>query len=158
MKTKNLFVLIGLIILTELVGILGSLTQTGSSEWFKNLVKPAINPPTWVFAPVWTTLYLLIALSIYFVYTNKKISTKTKKIIYFLFGLQLILNGIWTPLFFGLENMALALLDIIILSIAIIILEIYYYKYSKISFYLFLPYILWVLFATILNYRFLVLN
>lgn len=150
-------VLLILILLIESIGILGGLFFSTDSSWYANLNKPEFNPPSWVFGPVWTMLYLLIALSVFYVIYSE-IEASKKRLIYFLFVLQLFLNGIWTPIFFGLKNIFLALMVIILLFITIMYLQFLFFRYRKISFYLFLPYLLWVLFAMILNFSILYLN
>lgn len=139
------------------VGLLGSIFAGNFvSSWYSNLIKPSFNPPQWVFAPVWTVLYILIGLSFYALWTNnhpRKFKTLSR--VYFV---QLGLNGLWSLLFFGFQNPLLAFIDIILLWIFILIFIWKSYTLSKISAYLFIPYWLWVSFALILNLSIIVLN
>ncbi len=141
----------------ELIGITSSLVSGGVNEWFENLVKPVFNPPNWIFAPVWTILYLMIGISFFLVWKNKE-KIKLKKKAYWIFGIQLALNWFWSIAFFGMNNIGLALLIIILLLISIVLNILIFYRISKTSGYLLVPYLLWVSFATILNYSFLMLN
>lgn len=155
---KKPLVLIGLIIITQFAGIIGTLTIDSQMKWYNTIEKPFFTPPNWIFGPVWIVLYFLIALSIYYVYVKDKINIEKKKIMYLLFILQLILNAIWTPLFFGINEVLYALLDIVALLIVIFGLSFMFYKDSKVSFWLFIPYVLWTIFAFFLNISIYILN
>ena len=156
---KDYIVLISSIVICNLTGVVGALTtQTGLSIWYTELAKPFFNPPNWIFGPVWTILYILIGVSIYLVYKNHKIKNKIKNRIYVLFLIQLILNGIWTPVFFGMQEILLGFIIILLLDIFLFIIAYFYHKYNRISFYLWIPYILWVSFAMILNLSIYILN
>jgi translocator protein len=151
----NWFRLIVSILLAQLAGIIGSLfTEIGS--WYQDLIKPSFNPPNWIFGPVWTILYLLMGISLYLVWNSKK--SKERKIGLYFFFIQLILNSLWSILFFGLNNPLLAFIEIIILWFAILLTLIYFYRVRKAAGYLLIPYLLWVSFASILNYFILILN
>lgn len=125
--------------------------------WFATLNKPSFSPPNWIFAPVWTILYLMMGTSAYFVWVkglkNKKVKTALG---YFL--IQLFFNFLWSILFFGLHSALLALFDILLLWLAIAVTIIKFYKISKPASYLLIPYLLWVSFATILNFSIVILN
>jgi len=134
----------------------GYLTYSGISNWYAYLTPPPLTPPNWVFAPVWTTLYLMMGLSLYLFWDNRKKIDKGRGYLIFIFGL--IVNFSWSLLFFSVHSPLLALIDIIIL-IALIIANIMLFKpVSKTSAYLLIPYLLWVCFATYLNLGFLLLN
>lgn len=148
MKKINLKVLFFSFLAVIAVSVLGSSFTNADSDWY-NSVRPAITPPNWVFPVVWTTLYIMIALSIYFAFTNAKKSQK--KTLYFLFGANLIFNLLWSWLFFGLHLPILSMADIILMWITIISLIFYNYRISKLSSWLLVPYFLWVSFASILN-------
>jgi benzodiazapine receptor len=142
----------------------GQLTNT-TSEWFLNLTKPSIFPPTYLFGIVWTILYIMMGVSLYLIILkaieNSKKKSKKKqnyKLPFILFGSQLILNFFWTLIFFGLKNMVFALIEIIVLLGILIYMGIIFRKYSKWAFYLLIPYILWVSFATILTFSFILVN
>ncbi len=142
------------IIIPFLASIIGSLFTTSSvSTWYVELIKPSFNPPSWVFGPVWTTLYLLMGISLYLVWT-----TKFDRKAFTVFGIQLFLNALWSVLFFGLRNPLLAFIEIILLWIAIIATIILFYRINKKAAYLLIPYILWVSFAAILNLSLYLLN
>lgn len=154
---KNFFRLIISIIICQSAGIIGSFfTVSSVGGWYQTLNKPVFNPPGYVFGPVWITLYLLMGISLYLVW-NKK-GTSDIKIPLIIFFAQLFFNTIWSILFFGLQNPVLALIDIKILLILIIITIFSFYKVSKPAAFLMIPYVLWVSFATVLNYYIVVLN
>lgn len=125
------------------------------SVWYYNLTKPPLAPPDWIFPPVWSILYfsMLVALLLYLFKP-----TQNKKSDYIYFAVQLILNLLWTPAFFYLQNIVLALIVIILLDIFVILTIKSFYKVSKISGLILMPYLLWILFATYLNIGYLVLN
>ena len=125
-------------------------------DWYQTLIKPQFAPPDWVFAPAWAILYFTIALSLMF-FLKTGVS-KGKILPLSVFCVQLLLNFIWSPVFFGFKNIKLALIIIGILWIGILFTIISFHKYSKISAYLLIPYLLWVTFAVYLNYGFWVLN
>lgn len=135
-----------------LVGFAGSYV-TVVDGWYETLVKPAFNPPSWVFGPVWTVLYVIIGLSLYFVWMQKP-----KLNVYFVFAVQLVLNFLWSLLFFGRHTIFGAFVDIILLWLAILLNIIVFYRVSKLAGLLLAPYLLWVSFAAVLNYAFLTLN
>lgn len=125
------------------------------SVWYYNLTKPPLAPPDWIFPPVWSILYfsMLVALLLYLFKPSQN-----KKSGYIYFIAQLILNLLWTPAFFYLQNIVLALIVIILLDIFVILTIKSFYKVSKISGLILMPYLLWILFATYLNIGYLVLN
>ncbi len=151
----NYFKLITSIIICKLAGILGSIfTISSVSSWYITLNKPFFNPPSWVFGPVWALLYLLMGISLYIVWNNKKRTNKAITI----FGIQLILNLLWSILFFGIQSPLLAFIEIMFLWFAILLSIIYFYRISRTAAYLLVPYILWVSFAAILNFSIYILN
>ncbi len=140
------------------IGFLGSIATTPAiPTWYSTLNKPSFNPPNWIFAPVWTTLYVLMGISLYLIW-KKGFKNKENKMAIQVFLIQLGLNLIWSFLFFGFQNPLLAFFEIIILWGAILLTIIKFYKISKISAYLLLPYILWVSFASFLNLFIVILN
>jgi benzodiazapine receptor len=158
MKINNTFKLIIAVVVSELAGIIGSIfTISVIPNWYAGLVEPALNPPAWVFGPVWTTLYALMGIAAFLVWKagweRKEVRMALK-----VFGLQLFLNAIWSIIFFGLHNPGWALVDIVALWLSIIWTIAVFYKISKPAAYLFLPYILWVSFALYLNYSIWILN
>ncbi|VVB70075.1 TspO/MBR family protein [uncultured archaeon] len=150
MKIK-LFKLIAYILIPLLVGGLGSFfTISSIPTWYVFLNKPVFSPPNWIFAPVWTVLYVLMGVSAYFA---SEMKAKIKN-----YWIQLVLNALWTPIFFGLHSPALGLIVILALWWFILRTIKDFYKTNKTSAYLLIPYLLWVSFATILNFAILILN
>ncbi|MGV8171113.1 MAG: TspO/MBR family protein [Candidatus Woesearchaeota archaeon] len=146
--------LLGCILLSMAAGLIGMIfTKTGPDSWYAQLIKPSFNPPGWIFGPVWTTLYILMGIAFYLVLKYK--DNRKAKI---LFISQLILNTLWTIIFFGMHNPLLAFIEIIILWVLILLTIIEFYKKSKIAAYLLIPYILWVSFASILTLAIHLLN
>lgn len=158
MKLNTIFKLIIAVLVSESAGIVGSLFTTQSiSTWYTTLAKPALNPPAWVFAPVWTTLYFLMGIAAFLVW-QKGLKKKEVKTALLIFLGQLILNGLWTIIFFGLHRTFFALIDIILLWCAILASIITFSKLSRPAAYLLVPYLLWVTFATYLNAALWILN
>ena len=124
--------------------------------WYDNLIKPALNPPSEIFSPVWIILYgtILVSLILYTI----KISRHKKLRGYIYFITQMLLNLAWSPAFFYLKNIGLALGIVILLDILVIMTIIQFYKVSKLSGITLIPYLIWILFATYLNIGFFVLN
>lgn len=142
--------LISAIVICFLAGIIGSLYTTNSiSTWYVTINKPSFNPPNWLFAPAWTTLYILMGISLYIVWQQQ---SKTKNKAYLLFYSQLVLNALWSIIFFGYHNLLLAFIEIIILWIVILWTIIEFHRISKTAAYLLIPYLGWVTFASILTY------
>ncbi len=155
-KIKKIHLLIFAILLCEGVGILGSIfTFQSIPNWYQYLNKPSFSPPNYVFGPVWTTLYALMGTSLYIVWMSKN---KTKDVALKFFYLQLFLNFIWTPIFFGLKNPGFGLIVIISMWISIVVTIVKFQKISKPASYLLYPYLLWVSFASVLNYYIWILN
>lgn len=126
-----------------------------TSVWYYNLIKPPFSPPDWIFPPVWSILYFIIFTAL-LLYIFK--SAKNKKTGYAYFFLQLILNFLWTPSFFYLKNILLSVIIIILLDVCVILTIKSFYRISKISGLILIPYLIWILFATYLNIGYLVLN
>ncbi len=158
MKLNPFFKLIIAIIVPELAGGLGTLfTFSAIPTWYVTLVKPALNPPSWIFGPVWTALYLLMGIAAFFVW-NKGSNRKDVQKALGVFLFQIVLNAVWSIIFFGLHSPFWAFVDIIAMWLAIVCTMILFYKISKPGMWLLVPYILWVSFAAYLNYSILVLN
>lgn len=164
MNTKKFLQLIGFIVLAQTAGIIGSVfTSPNIPTWYATLVKPALNPPSWIFGPVWTTLFVLMGIAAFLVFSACKkelpMSEKIKiRIAMGLFVFQLVLNTLWSILFFGMQNPAAAFGEIILLWLAIVATIVAFYRVSKPAAYLLLPYIAWVSFAAYLNYSIWMLN
>lgn len=134
------------------VGYFSSLVTKSSLEtWFPMLVKPSFNPPNWVFAPVWTMLYIMMGIAAGLVWNRIDFEKETVRKALIFFAIQLALNALWSCLFFGLKNPLLALIEIVILWLMIYETYIKFAKIDKIAGYLFIPYLAWVSFATVLN-------
>ena len=158
MKLPSFFKLIIAIVICELAGIVGAIFTTEAiPTWYATLIKPALNPPSWVFGPVWTTLYALMGIAAFFVWKHGWERKDVRKALS-LFGIQLILNAVWSIVFFGLHSPFWALVNIAALWLAIVWTMILFYKISKPAMWLLVPYILWVSFAAYLNYSIWVLN
>jgi translocator protein len=142
----------------ETVGITsGLLSRSGMDVWFKTLDKPSFNPPAYLFGPVWTTLYLLMGISLWIVWKSGASESKKRGAIY-VFAVQLFINFWWSILFFKFHSIGYALLNIVLLDIAILITIFYFARISRLAGWLLVPYILWVYFATVLNYNFFTIN
>jgi tryptophan-rich sensory protein len=133
---------------------IGSWFQPG--EWYAGLVKPALTPPAWIFGPVWTLLYAMMAIAAWLVWRRYGWTNAIGPLSLFL-G-QLALNALWSYLFFGLQRPGLALLDIIALWLAILATLMAFWRSHPPAGLLLLPYLLWVSFATYLNFQFWLLN
>ena len=126
-----------------------------NSSWYLNLTKPSLSPPNWIFAPIWTFLYILIFSSLA-LYIQSEFAEK--KWGYIFFVTQTLLNILWTPVFFGMKNLLLGLIVIILLDIFVFLTILQFFKVSKIAGIILIPYFLWILFATYLNFGYLILN
>jgi translocator protein len=157
-RTKlNIWKLIVSIVICQLAGLVGSFfTFPAVSTWYLTLNKPSFNPPSWLFGPVWTFLFLLMGISIYLIWTKGPSLNNSKAFEFFI--IQLVLNILWSVLFFGLHSPLAAFIEIILLWIAILLTIIYSFKVSKSVSYLLIPYILWVTFASVLNLSIYLLN
>lgn len=157
MKLRDFLKLAIAVGVSESVGVLGSVfTVPAISGWYETLQKPAFGPPNWIFGPVWTALYFLMGVAAFGVWRSSR--RKKAKAALAVFCLQLILNAAWSFIFFGLKNPFWAFVDIIALWLAIIWTIVMFYRVSKPTALLLLPYILWVSFAAYLNYTIWILN
>ncbi|ETZ20324.1 TspO/MBR family protein [Pedobacter sp. V48] len=140
------------------MGAIGAwFTSQYVKTWYVTLNKPSFNPPNWVFAPVWTTLFILMGIAAYLVWLKREqVQYFTRTVAIYL--IQLVLNVMWSFLFFYAHEIGLALFEIIALLLVIIINAMVFYKIDKTAGLLFIPYILWVGFATILTYSIFSLN
>jgi len=155
---KNLFRLVASIILCLLAGFIGSLFTTPAIPgWYATLNKPPFTPPSAVFAPVWTALYLFMGISLFLVWRADKDILRRKTALT-VFALQLALNTFWSVLFFGLRSPLAGLIDIACLWAAIVLTIVLFFRISKTAAWLLVPYLLWVSFATLLNASILARN
>ncbi len=152
---KNKFVSLFLFLITTFsASFIGGITTFKFKEpWYSTLVKPSFNPPDWVFGPVWTILYILMAIAIW----NVWIKSKNINLVY-LYFIHLFFNTTWSVVFFGFNQIELALINLIVLILFIVILFLKYKVISKLSAYLMIPYFLWCCFAFLLNLNLMMLN
>lgn len=149
--------LILFIIICEAVGIAGSFfTVKAIPTWYEKLRQPSFRPPNWLFGPVWTLLYALMGISAYLVYQNRQLPLAKVGLIFFL--IQLALNAIWTPLFFGAKKLDWAFFEIAFMWVFIVLSVVYFFVIVPLAGWLMLPYIVWVSFASLLNYSIWQLN
>ena len=125
------------------------------STWYESLIKPLFAPPDWIFAPAWAVLYLTI-LAAFAIFLVTKNENKKSGYIYFVF--QLLLNVVWSPVFFGLQNIGFAFFIIILLDIFVFLTIKKFYSVSKLAGIILIPYFIWILYATYLNLGYLILN
>jgi tryptophan-rich sensory protein len=150
---KNFFKIITAIIISQLAGIIGSIfTMPSILGWYAGLVKPELSPPNWIFAPVWTILFLLMGVAGGLVWIKKDYRALTA------FAVQLILNTTWSVIFFGLHSPGWAFVEIIFLWFAILATIIVFAKTSRVAAWMLAPYIIWVTFASYLNFMIWSLN
>jgi len=152
---------VSLLVFTALVFGLGSIGAVATnpslaSDWYASLAKPTWTPPGWIFGPVWSLLYLAMALAAWLVWRRRRVART--RLALSLFWLQLTLNIAWSPLFFGLQRPGLALLDIVLLWLAIVLTALWFWRVTRAAGALMLPYLLWVTFATALNFAIYRLN
>lgn len=145
------------VFLTVIVGSISGFFTAGEIDtWYAALNKPALNPPNWIFGPVWTFLYILIGVALYFYLVTPANGSKRQG--YQFFGIQLLLNFLWSFFFFNLHSPLLALVDIFLLIAAILVTMFYFGKVRMLAASLMIPYLAWVCFATYLNLGILRLN
>ena len=153
--TKNKYLSLFLILLiTFIASAIGGFTTASFKEpWYSEIILPSFNPPSWVFGPVWTILYVFMSVAAWS--TWQKTLDKKILLIYFV---HLFFNAIWSIIFFGFHEIGLALIDLIIIIFFIILLMKIYFRKNLISFYLIIPYFLWSSYALILNTSIYFLN
>ena len=154
LKNKFLsFLLFALI--TYSSSVIGGLVTAGFKEpWYSLINKPSFNPPSWIFAPVWTTLYLMMTIAIWLFWHSKNRDMNT----IYIYFIHIVFNTTWSVVFFGLHQIFYALLVLILLITLIIILIMRFKRVNVLSFYLMFPYLLWCCYALILNFNLLILN
>jgi benzodiazapine receptor len=147
MTMRQGLTLLGFIAICLAAGALGAaITAPAIPTWYAGLAKPSFNPPDWLFGPVWTALYLMMAVAAWLVWRRG-----AARAALLLFALQLVLNSAWSLLFFGIHRVDLALIDIVVLLAAIVATTLAFRRASTIAALLFVPYIAWVSFAMALN-------
>ncbi len=140
-------------------GLIGSFVVTGGgwSSWYATIQKPSFTPPSWVFGPVWTVLYLLMGVAAWLVW-QEGLRFRAVRISLIWFLVQLALNALWSPVFFGLHRIGLALLVLVLLWVAIAVTMHHFFRVSRPAGWLLVPYLLWVSFAAALNISIWALN
>ena len=154
LKNKFLSLILFLIITFSASFIGGLVTISFKEPWYSGLVKSNYNPPDWIFAPVWTTLYLMMTIAIWTFWHSKKRDINTV----YIYFIHIVFNTTWSIVFFGLHQIFLAFIVLIVLICSIIVLIIRFKRVTFVSYYLMIPYLLWCLFALFLNYNLLIYN
>ena len=132
----------------------GLVTSFYKEPWYSTIIKPEFNPPDWIFAPVWITLYIAMSVAVWLIWINPK---RVEKIIYIYF-IHLLINGSWSLFFFGLHLILVSLIIIAIIIIFAIWLMKLYYPINKLSSFLMIPYLMWLGYAFVLNFYIFILN
>jgi len=154
--TKSIGLVVCLLV-TFAAAALGSIaTGTSVGQWYQSLTKPSLTPPDWVFGPVWTALYIMMAVAAWLLWQKKGFYHVRWPLALFL--LQLALNTLWSVIFFGLRSPALAAIEIVVLWLAIAATLVAFWRHSVVAALLLLPYLAWVTFAALLNFQFAWLN
>jgi tryptophan-rich sensory protein len=155
---KKAFTILFFVLISQSAGIIGSFfTAPAIAGWYAELNKPTFNPPSWIFAPVWISLYTLIGIASYLIWLKRK-KKKLANTALIIFFIHLVFNALWSIIFFGLKNPMWAFFEIIILWVMVLALIIIFHKIDKKASYLLIPYVLWVSFATFLNFAIWILN
>lgn len=148
---RDAYSLVIAIAVSQSAGLLGSLfTFSAIPNWYATLIKPSLNPPAWVFGPVWTVLYTLMGIAAFLVWRKGWNKLQTRRALT-VFGIQLLLNALWSIVFFGYHAPGAALVNIVLLWLAIVWTMWEFMKVSRAAVYLLIPYLLWVSFASYLN-------
>ncbi len=154
LKNKFISFLLFALITYSASAIGGMATISFKEPWYSLLIKPSFNPPDWIFAPVWTTLYLMMTTAIWIFWHSKRRNMNTV----YIYFIHLIINTTWSVVFFIFHKIFFSLIILIILIFLIIILIIRFRRVNVVSYYLMIPYLLWCCFALILNMSLLILN
>lgn len=137
--------------------IAGFFTTKGVDGWYAAAIKPSFNPPNWIFAPVWTALYILMGIALYLIWKSEA-EKNIKQTALILFAVQLLLNFFWSFIFFSLQQTGWAFVEIIVMWLAIFFTILWFGKISSTAAWLLVPYISWVSFASLLNFYIWKLN
>ncbi len=146
------------LLITLGTGVLAGYITAGESsgQWYTDLSKPSFQPPNWLFAPVWTVLYIMMGLSFWLIWRQPASRERNMQVSIFLF--QLLLNFLWSIFFFNFHMIGIALIDIVALWVMILVTIFSFRRVSKTAAWLLVPYLLWVSFATVLNWKIYTLN
>ncbi len=157
MIRRDWFGLVGFFLLSFVVsGVGGAITATSVSNWYQTLERSVLSPPDWVFGPVWTTLFIFMAVAGWRVWRQK--ASQARKQALFVYGLQLALNLLWSFLFFGLQQIGWSLAEIVVLLLVILVNTVLFWRLDRLAGALFVPYAAWVSYATILTGTLWLLN
>lgn len=155
-NTKKLIVSL---IIPQVAGLIGSVFTTSSvNGWYSTIIRPDIAPPNWIFGPVWTTLFVLMGIALYLVWKKEETQKKKVRVALHLFATQLILNTLWSIIFFWLQSPGWAFVEIILLWLSIILTILAFAPISRKAAWLLIPYLAWVSFASYLNLQIWLLN
>lgn len=157
LKKKVIYIAIAVSICLAVGFLSGFATQSSVNDWYITLNKPSFNPPNWLFAPVWTLLYIMMGVAAGLVWAKGFHHVWVKTALYH-FGFQLLFNALWSIVFFGFKDPFWALLVILVLLILILFTIKWFKVVNRTAAYLLIPYFLWVCFATVLNYKIWELN
>lgn len=163
LKTSRDWVLLfSLVLVCQMSGVIGSVfTFSAIPLWYVTLTLPPVAPPSWIFGPVWTTLYTLMGIALFMVIKTRGLDASRARLRDWsiaLFFVQLFANTLWSILFFGLRNPAAALVDIILLDLLVLATTVLFVRVNRVAGLLLVPYLAWILFATYLNYQIMALN
>lgn len=153
----DLVALVVIVLLAQTAGLVGiPFTARGTESWYGQLDRPWFNPPDWVFGPVWTFLYALIGVAAWRVWRTDPSEARTRALRWW--AVQLALNALWTPLFFGAQVPELALAEILLLAASVVATVVAFRAVDRLATWMLLPYLGWVLYATLLNGAIAVMN
>jgi tryptophan-rich sensory protein len=157
-RSRNILKLVISIVACQCAGLIGSIfTMPAIPTWYETLAKPSFTPPNWLFAPAWVTLYVLMGVAVFLVW-RKGLGIKNVKAALIIFLVQLVLNVLWSAIFFGAKSLVGGAVVIVLLWIAILFTILRFFKISTVAGGLLIPYILWVTFASALNISILALS
>ena len=157
-RAADILKLVATIIICQFAGLIGSIfTRPSVPTWYKALEKPSFTPPNWLFAPIWTALFVLMGVSAFLVWRDRSGGQRSRMALT-IFAIQLVLNMLWSIAFFGFRSPLAGLIVILVLWIAILSTILNFLKVSEVAGILLIPYILWVTFATVLNASILAMN
>lgn len=159
MSAKSINILkfiVSIVIPLGLGSVAGIVTSEAIPEWYASLNRPSFSPPNWLFGPAWTTLYILLGISLFLVWKQPPSVDRNRALL--MFAVQMVLNFAWTFIFFYFRMLQLALIEIVVLWLSILVMMLWFYKVKPLAAYLNIPYILWVTFATVLTAGYFYLN
>ena len=148
--------LVSLLLPLGIGAIAGLFTAKAIPGWYALLNKPSFNPPNWVFGPVWTTLYIILGISLFLIWKLESGKERNQAIL--IFFVQLLLNFGWSFFFFYFKMIGVALVEIIVLALSIVVMIYRFYKLKPLAAFINIPYLLWVTFASVLNAAYFILN